>query len=202
MTSGFLGFGVAFPEHSFSTTESREALRRIWPRLRQAGGVEPGPGVRHTVEPLERVIAAHGLGDAMKLYAQHAPALAESAARGALRMSGTQPGEVDVVVSVSCTGYLVPSLGAHLVRRLGLRPDVVRLPLTELGCSGGSAAIAAAHRHLVAATAASTSCSTAGSRAGSSAAWARSWRDFAAGRDSTGWTSSWSTPAAPGYSRR
>ncbi len=149
MTSGFLGFGVAFPDHSFDNTESREALRRLWPRLRQVGGAEPGPGLRHTVEPLEKVIAAHGLGDAMKLFAQHAPALAESAARGALRASGTQPEEIDVVISVSCTGYLVPSLGAHLVRRLGLRPDVVRLPLTELGCSGGSAAVAAAHRHLV-----------------------------------------------------
>ena len=55
-----------------------------------------------------------------------------------------------MVISVSCTGYMVPSLDVQLVRELGMRPDIIRLPITELGCSGGSAAIAAAHRHLAA----------------------------------------------------
>ncbi|MFZ0217649.1 MAG: type III polyketide synthase, partial [Candidatus Dormiibacterota bacterium] len=45
----------------------------------------------------------------------------------------------------SCTGYLVPSLDVHLIPRLGLRRDVRRLPLTELGCSGGLAGLALGH---------------------------------------------------------
>src|SRR5439155_16197575 len=60
------------------------------------------------------------------------------------------PQEIDLVISVSCTGYLVPSLDVRLAAEIGLRPDVIRVPLTELGCSGGAAAIAAAHRHLAA----------------------------------------------------
>src|SRR5207249_1390382 len=60
------------------------------------------------------------------------------------------PDEIDLVVSVSCTGYLVPSLDVRLAAEMGLRSDVIRLPLTELGCSGGAAAMAAAHRHLAA----------------------------------------------------
>ena len=44
----------------------------------------------------------------------------------------------------------MPSLEVHLAPDLGLRPDVLRLPITELGCSGGAAAIAFAHRHLTA----------------------------------------------------
>lgn len=54
------------------------------------------------------------------------------------------------MITVSCTGYLVPSLDVYMGEELGLRPDVVRLPITELGCSAGAAAIAAAHRHLIA----------------------------------------------------
>jgi alkylresorcinol/alkylpyrone synthase len=56
--------------------------------------------------------------------------------------------DIDLVITVSCTGYVVPSLDVALVERLGLRRDVVRVPITELGCSGGAAAIAMAQRHL------------------------------------------------------
>src|SRR5207237_7885700 len=58
--------------------------------------------------------------------------------------------EIDMVISVSCTGYLVPSLEVRLAAEMGMRSDIIRLPLTELGCSGGGAALAAAHRHLAA----------------------------------------------------
>jgi predicted naringenin-chalcone synthase len=45
---------------------------------------------------------------------------------------------------------MVPSLDVQMAREMGMRADIIRLPLTELGCSGGAAAIAAAHRHLAA----------------------------------------------------
>jgi alkylresorcinol/alkylpyrone synthase len=86
----------------------------------------------------------------MRAYAEHAPRLARLASCRALTAAGVEPAEIDLVVSVSCTGYLVPSLDVQLAAEIGLRDDVTRLPLTELGCSGGSAAVAAAHRHLAA----------------------------------------------------
>ena len=49
--------------------------------------------------------------------------------------------DIDLLISVSCTGIMIPSLDAHLVDRLGFRRDVRRLPITELGCAGGAAAI-------------------------------------------------------------
>jgi alkylresorcinol/alkylpyrone synthase len=54
------------------------------------------------------------------------------------------PSEVDLLISVSCTGYMVPSLDAYLIQELGFRPNVRRLPITELGCVGGAAALARA----------------------------------------------------------
>ena len=49
--------------------------------------------------------------------------------------------EVDFLISVSCTGYMIPSLDAYLVGDLGFRPNVRRLPITELGCVAGAMAL-------------------------------------------------------------
>jgi predicted naringenin-chalcone synthase len=86
----------------------------------------------------------------MRSYAEHAPRLARLASSRALADAQLEPGDIDMVISVSCTGYLVPSLEVRLAAEMGMRADIIRLPLTELGCSGGAAALAAAHRHLAA----------------------------------------------------
>jgi alkylresorcinol/alkylpyrone synthase len=143
----FLGFGTALPEHTIDAEASLAALSAYWPRLR---GAAPEPLTRHLVAPVEWLLQPRTLGETMRAYAEHAPRLARLAACRALAAAGAEPAEIDLVVSVSCTGYLVPSLDVQLAAEIGLRPDVTRLPLTELGCSGGAAAVAVAHRHLAA----------------------------------------------------
>ena len=49
----------------------------------------------------------------------------------------------------SVTGIAAPSLDARLVQRLGLRPDVKRIPVFGLGCVAGAAGIARLHDYLV-----------------------------------------------------
>jgi alkylresorcinol/alkylpyrone synthase len=49
---------------------------------------------------------------------------------------------VSLIVSTTVTGLAVPSLEARLAERVGLRPDVKRLPLFGLGCVAGAAGIA------------------------------------------------------------
>jgi alkylresorcinol/alkylpyrone synthase len=146
--SAFLGFGTALPEHVVDAQASFAALQHIWPRLRTA--TAPEVATRYTVEPLENVIRNRSLGNAMRSYAEHAPRLAELASSRALADAQLEPRDIDMVISVSCTGYLVPSLEVRLAAEMGMRADIIRLPLTELGCSGGAAALAAAHRHLAA----------------------------------------------------
>ena len=51
-------------------------------------------------------------------------------------------------MTVSCTGIMIPSVDAYLLDELGFRRDVRRLPLTELGCAGGAAALGRAHDFL------------------------------------------------------
>jgi len=84
----------------------------------------------------------------MALYREHAPILAEHAAREALADSGVEAGAVTHLLTVSCTGMYLPGLDAELAHRLELRSGVRRLPLTFLGCAAGMTAIRTA-RELV-----------------------------------------------------
>lgn len=140
-----LGFGTALPEFEVSPQAGRLALSQLWPQLTRAR-VEPV--TRFTVRPLAEVLQPSPLAERMRTYSREAPRLARLAAERALQAGGVEPAEVDAVVSVSCTGYMVPSLDVRLANEMGFRPDLVRIPLTELGCSGGGAALGLAHRYL------------------------------------------------------
>jgi alkylresorcinol/alkylpyrone synthase len=151
MSSLIQAIGTALPDHVLDASARKELLQSIWPRVAMVGAVvEEAGGIRYLAEDPAQLLVERGLRDTMALYARHAICLTESAARQALERAGAGPESIDVIISVSCTGYLVPSLDVHLIERLGLRPDVVRIPITELGCSGGAAAISLGHRHLTA----------------------------------------------------
>ncbi|WP_225754432.1 type III polyketide synthase [Actinotalea sp. Marseille-Q4924] len=74
--------------------------------------------------------------------------LAERAAADALASAGIAADEVDFVLFTSVTGISAPSVDALLVGRLGLRPDVRRLPSFGLGCVAGAAGLARVHDYL------------------------------------------------------
>src|SRR6266511_4110210 len=52
--------------------------------------------------------------------------------------------DIDMIITVSCTGFMIPSLDAHLINLMGFRSDVRRMPLTELGCAAGAMALSRA----------------------------------------------------------
>jgi alkylresorcinol/alkylpyrone synthase len=53
------------------------------------------------------------------------------------------------VVSATVTGFAVPTLEARVASLIGLRPDVVRMPLVGLGCVAGAAGVARMHDYLL-----------------------------------------------------
>ena len=57
---------------------------------------------------------------------------------------------MDLLIVTSVTGVAVPSLDARLIPRLGLRPDIKRLPVFGLGCVAGAAGLARLHDYLLA----------------------------------------------------
>lgn len=74
-------------------------------------------------------------GERNALYVQHAPLLAEEAARRTLAAAG-ELGAADVthLITVSCTGFYTPGVDLHLVGALGLSPAVERYHLGFMGC--------------------------------------------------------------------
>lgn len=115
--------------------------RRVLDRLHEATGVR----TRHLALPLEDYAALDGFGAANDAFIRVGTELGETAVRQALSAAGLEPSDVDVLLCTSVTGVAVPSLDARLVPRLGLRPDVRRIPVFGLGCVAGAAGIARVH---------------------------------------------------------
>lgn len=57
---------------------------------------------------------------------------------------------VDILVSSSCTGFMIPAVDAHIANALRLGPRLVKLPITEAGCAGGAVALARAGDYVTA----------------------------------------------------
>ncbi|MGQ4431198.1 MULTISPECIES: type III polyketide synthase [unclassified Streptomyces] len=121
------------------------ADRRVLDRLHRSAEVHS----RHMTLPLERYGELDGFGAANDVYVAAATDLGAKAVRDALHLAGLSPADVDLLVFTSVTGIAIPSIDARLVGRLGLRPDVTRLPLFGLGCAGGAAGLSRVHDYLL-----------------------------------------------------
>ncbi|WP_422748099.1 type III polyketide synthase [Mycobacterium sp. WMMD1722] len=120
--------------------------RTLLERLHAKAGVDH----RHTVAPLAEYSALRTVDRANDRYVEEAVDLGEHALRRALEAAGLTAGELDLLIVTSVTGVAVPSLDARLIPRLGLRPDITRLPIFGLGCVAGAAGLARLNDYLLA----------------------------------------------------
>ncbi|MFC5646542.1 PhlD [Kitasatospora cinereorecta] len=96
------------------------------------------PAERRFSQPWEVVVAERGLAERNRTAFADLAAMGTTAARHLLDRYGVAPDRVDCVVTSHSTGDAVPGLDVYLAAELGLRPDVRRRPLTQLGCNGGA----------------------------------------------------------------
>ena len=108
-----------------------------------------GVSTRHLAVPLERYRDLTSFDQTNDLFLSVGLDLAEQAVRDALKLAGLVPEDVDHILFTSVTGISAPSLDALLAPRLGMRPDVRRVPIFGLGCVAGAAGIARVHDYLV-----------------------------------------------------
>ncbi|WP_329459277.1 type III polyketide synthase [Streptomyces sp. NBC_01497] len=121
------------------------ADRRLLDRLHAGAGVAG----RAMAMPLERYPDLGDFGHANDVFIETAVPLGAEAVTGALDAAGLSPRDVDLLMFTSVTGIAAPSVDARLVARLGLRPDVKRIPVFGLGCVAGAAGLARLHDHLL-----------------------------------------------------
>jgi alkylresorcinol/alkylpyrone synthase len=96
---------------------------------------------RHFVFPVDYIIQPRALSKTSNEYREHAIHLAKQVAEKCLAQAQLRPEAIDMIVTVSCTGVMIPSVDAYLINELGFRSDIKRLPITELGCAAGAAAL-------------------------------------------------------------
>ncbi|MHA6758044.1 type III polyketide synthase [Streptacidiphilus sp. PAMC 29251] len=142
------------PPHRYQQSEITEAFadmclapgraHTVVERLHSSATVRS----RHLALPLEEYASLTGFGQANDAFIRVALQLGEQAVLGALAQAGLRGEDIDLVVTTSVTGIAAPSLEARLAGRLGLRPDVKRVPIFGLGCVAGAAGIARLHDYL------------------------------------------------------
>jgi alkylresorcinol/alkylpyrone synthase len=105
---------------------------------------------RGSVVPIEEVFAGGDLESRNDRYCEIAREAAANMARRALHSAGLEAPDVDLVVSISCTGFAIPAVDAYVADALTMGPRLARLPITESGCAGGVVGLARVADYLAA----------------------------------------------------
>jgi alkylresorcinol/alkylpyrone synthase len=138
---------TALPPHTITREDVKYYMGRVFDiperRLEAMMTIVDNAQVhkRHAIFPLDYTIEPRALSTTNNEYIEHAVKLGREAAEKCLERGGVRPDEIDLIITVSCTGFMIPSLDAHLINLMGFRSNVGRMPFTELGCAAGAMAL-------------------------------------------------------------
>ena len=145
---------TALPEHTITREDVKFYMGRVFDiperRLEAMMTIVDNAQVhkRHSIFPIEYTVEPRNLQETNNQYMEHAVKLGRQAAECCLQRAGLKPQDIDLIVTVSCTGFMIPSLDAHLINLMGFRSNVRRMPFTELGCAAGAMALGRAADYL------------------------------------------------------
>ena len=146
----------AFPPHVVPQQSVKEAVQRLFSGtvtdLERLIRVFDNSRIdsRQFMMPLEWYLAPRSQQERTAVYQQQGLALMEEAIRECLARAACRAEEIDHLIFVSSTGHATPTLDAHLINNLGMRPDTSRLPIWGLGCAAGAVGLSRAHEHCLA----------------------------------------------------
>ncbi|HET7295236.1 MAG TPA: 3-oxoacyl-[acyl-carrier-protein] synthase III C-terminal domain-containing protein [Vicinamibacteria bacterium] len=109
-----------------------------------------GIKARASVVPIEQVFRPGDFEAQNERYREIVCREGAALARRALEAARLSPKDLSAIVSVSCTGFMIPAVDAFVADALGLGPLLVRLPISESGCAGGVVGLARAADYLAA----------------------------------------------------
>jgi 1,3,6,8-tetrahydroxynaphthalene synthase len=100
---------------------------------------------RHIIQPIEETLRHPGFEARNHVYVREAKACIPKVVQEALSNANLAADQIDAIVFVSCTGFTMPSLIAWMINELSFRSDARQLPIAQMGCAAGGAAINRAH---------------------------------------------------------
>jgi predicted naringenin-chalcone synthase len=139
--------GTATPAHRFSQSALLELAGYTDPRRRHFFESSDIEGRFLYIDP-DRFRPDESVDEMADRARRGTVELGEAAARRALAQAGWSPTDVDFLATTTCTARLTPSVDAHLVVRLGCRPDVQRVHVGDTGCAAAIVAVQQAWNHL------------------------------------------------------
>jgi len=145
---------TAVPPHTITREDVKYYMGRVFDiperRLEAMMSIVDNAQVhsRHVLFPIDYTVEPRSLEKTNQEYMEHAIELGRRAAEECLKRAGMTAQDIDLIITVSCTGFMIPSLDAHLINLMGFRSDVRRMPFTELGCAAGAMALGRASDYL------------------------------------------------------
>ncbi|HUQ56217.1 MAG TPA: type III polyketide synthase [Lentzea sp.] len=100
---------------------------------------------RHIIRPIEETLRHPGFEIRNRIYQEEARTRIPAVAMQAIASAGLAVQDIDAIVFVSCTGFTMPPLTSMMINEMGFRSDTRQIPIAQLGCAAGGAAINRAH---------------------------------------------------------
>lgn len=145
---------AALPEHYLGQQQVREMGKRVLkgkvPFLDQALGLFSNAGVdeRWLVRDVHEILDNDSLGWRNNVFKEASIDLGTRLMEEMFEQTDLEPQDIDLIITTSCTGFMIPSVDAYLANRFKMKRSIKRLPITELGCAAGAMAISRAAEYL------------------------------------------------------
>ncbi|HEY0210572.1 type III polyketide synthase [Acerihabitans sp.] len=137
---------IFLPEYIITLDDTIELAKREFkgsPNLDKAIELITHTGVkkRHIIQPIELASLHPGFGYRNAVFEYQSKRLVPPVIEEALSHADITAKDVSAIIYVSCSGFLMPSLTAWLINKMGLPLDTVQIPISQMGCAAGGAAI-------------------------------------------------------------
>lgn len=105
---------IAVPEYVITQDDTLELARRLHKdhsQLRLILRLIENTGVlkRHLIQPIDKVLKHPGLDARSAVYEEESKARVPAVVRKALDQAELEPRQIDLIVYVSCTGFMMPA---------------------------------------------------------------------------------------------
>lgn len=138
---------VVRQEEMISLLKDLFPLNSDWPRIEKMIR-NTTVDTRHLIRPINEIIKLDGFGNRNDIYKKEALHLSFEATEMALLNAGITPLDIDMIIAISCTGFMMPSITSYLINHFRFSLHTVQLPIAQMGCAAGACAVNKAFEYL------------------------------------------------------
>lgn len=137
---GILAVGTANPQQRYSQREIYDLICRYSPFYRSERiehiFMTSDIDYRHFFFDIDTINPNETTDELHERFRKGSMEIGTQAIQQCLRSNNLEPGDIDCIIVVSCTGYLCPGLSSLLIKELNLRTNIQRADLLGMGCAG------------------------------------------------------------------